>query len=259
MFAKEWKGQWMERILHLDITDSTNEVLKKLAEDGAREGQVVIADEQLAGKGRRGRKFESPKGKGIYFSYLLRPKKMTPELSTLTARTAVAIQRAIYKACGIQTGIKWVNDLVLHQKKVCGILTEMSMEAGEIRYVIIGIGINVNEEEKDFPEELRKIATSFSIEMGKTFSRGKLIGEMVKELDQMCSGFLTQKETYLEEYRKFCITTGKEVCVISGESKRRAYALCVNEDYSLEVEYEDGNRESLNAGEVSVRGIEGYI
>ncbi len=249
----------MERIIQFDITDSTNEALKRLAKDGAPEGQVVIADAQSAGKGRRGRSFASPKGKGIYFSYLLRPKSMTLALSTLTARTAVAVQQAIQTVCGVWTGIKWVNDLVLHGKKVCGILTEMSVEDGEIRYVIIGIGINVNEAVTDFPEELRDIATSLSIEMGKTFSREKLIGEIVRELDKMWYEMERLQTEYLETYRKACITIGKEVQVIAGEAKRRAKAVQVNEDYSLEVEYEDGSRESLNSGEVSVRGVEGYV
>lgn len=249
----------MERMIHFDITDSTNETLKRLAKDGAREGQIVVADAQSAGKGRRGRSFASPKGKGIYFSYLLRPTRMTPELSTLTARTAVAVQRAIQTVCGVRTGIKWVNDLVLHGKKVCGILTEMSVEDGKIQYVIIGIGINVNEETIDFPEELREIATSLSMELGKTFSREKLIGEMVRELDKMWYEMEISQAEYLEAYRNACMTIGKEVWVIAGESRRKAKALQVNEDYSLEVEYEDGSRESLNSGEVSVRGMEGYV
>lgn len=249
----------MERILRLDTVDSTNNVLKNLAEQGAEEGQIVVAEEQSAGKGRRGRSFSSPKGKGIYFSYLLRPEELDASVSTLTPRAAVAVARTIQKVCGICPQIKWVNDLVIHGKKVCGILTEMTMEEGKIRHVILGIGINVNQEAEDFPEELAEIATSLSIEVGRTLSREQLIEELVKELDAMWVGEETMDAEYLEEYQRRCVTIGKDVCVISGSSRRKARAIQVNEDYSLQVEYEEGERENLNSGEVSVRGVEGYV
>lgn len=249
----------MERILRLDTVKSTNDVLKSLAEQGAKEGQIVIAEEQSAGKGRRGRSFSSPKGKGIYFSYLLRPEKLDASVSTLTPRAAVAVSRAIQKVSGMCPQIKWVNDLVIRGKKVCGILTEMAMEGGKIHHVILGIGINVNQEAEDFPEELAEIATSLSIEAGRTFSRERLIEELVKELDEMWRGMETTGGEYLEEYRRRCVTTGQDVCVISGSSRRKARAIQVNEDYSLQVEYEEGEREDLNSGEVSVRGVEGYV
>lgn len=249
----------MERILHLDTVNSTNDVLKSLAEQGAKEGQIVVAEEQSAGRGRRGRRFSSPKGKGIYFSYLLRPENLNASVSTLTPRAAVAVARAIQKVSGIYPRIKWVNDLVIHGKKVCGILTEMAMEKGKIRHVILGIGINVNQAAEDFPEELSEIATSLSIEAGEIFSRERLIEELVKELDEMWGGMETTEEEYLEEYRSRCVTIGKDICVISGNSRRKARAILVNEDYSLQVEYEGGERENLNSGEVSVRGVEGYV
>ena len=249
----------MERILHFDVVDSTNEVLKRLAEQGAGEGQIVVAEGQSAGKGRRGRSFSSPKGKGIYFSYLLRPKKLDTSVSTLTPRAAVAAARAIQKVSGICPQIKWVNDLVIHGKKVCGILTEMAMDEGMIRYVILGIGINVNQEAEDFPEELAEIATSLSLEAGRTFSRETLTEALVKELDEMWGATEIREEEYLEEYRRRCVTTGKEVCVISGNRRENARAIRVNEDYSLEVAYADGGTERLNSGEVSVRGVEGYV
>lgn len=249
----------MERILHLDIADSTNNKLKELAAAGAPEGQIVIAQEQSAGKGRRGRSFASPKGAGIYFSYLFKPEKMTAELSALTAWTAVAVHNAIKAACGMETGIKWVNDLVLNKKKLCGILTEMSIEDGHIKYVVIGIGINVNHKPADFPEEVREIATSLHIESGQTFSREAITEELIKELDKLREDFPLGKKAYLEAYREACVTIGKEVCVISGDSKRHAKALRINDDFSLEVEYENGQRESLSSGEVSVRGLEGYV
>ena len=167
-----------------ESVDSTNTVLKGLASGGAPSGTVVIADHQTGGKGRRGRSFESPSGVGIYLSYLLKPESGFDKISDLTSWTAVAIADAIKNAYGLDTQIKWVNDLLMNRKKICGILTEASVE-GESGYIdtcIIGIGVNVNESE--FPSEISEIATSLSIENGgKKFFRAKLAAEIIKSMD----------------------------------------------------------------------------
>lgn len=177
--------QRMKSVICLDCVDSTNNRLRDLALSGAPDGQIVIANEQFSGRGRRGREFVSPKDKGIYLSMLFYPNSLPSDIIEITAWTAVAVNNAIQSVCGIRAGIKWVNDLVLNQRKVCGILTEMSVESesGYVQYVIIGIGLNVNEKESDFPKEIRNIATSLSLETNTAYSRAHLASEIIKELD----------------------------------------------------------------------------
>ena len=156
----------MQTVECLASVDSTNNRLRELALAGAPNGQVVLANEQTQGKGRRGRAFASPQDNGIYLSILFHPDTLPTDIVEITAWTAVATNNAIEEVCGVRAGIKWVNDLVIDRKKICGILTEMSVESesGYIQYLIIGIGINVNEQAEDFPEEVRHIATSLAME-----------------------------------------------------------------------------------------------
>ena len=159
----------METVECIDSVDSTNKSLRELADSGARDGTVLLANCQTAGRGRLGRAFVSPRDKGIYLSLLLRPRLAPRDTTALTAWTAVAARRAIKKVCGLDTGIKWVNDIVHNGRKLCGILTEMSVEGetGAINCIIVGIGINVNETAEDFPDELRDKAARFSPKRAK--------------------------------------------------------------------------------------------
>ena len=169
----------------LDTVDSTNTLLKEMARQGAPAGSVVISDEQTGGKGRRGRSFLSPSGTGIYLSYLMIPKGGREIISEVTAWTAVAVREAVSEVCGVTCDIKWVNDPLINNHKICGILTELSVvaESGDIDNVIIGIGINVNHKKEDFPEELRDIATSISAECGgKVFARAELASCLIGKL-----------------------------------------------------------------------------
>ena len=177
----------MQAVECLDSVDSTNNRLRELALAGAPNGQVVLADKQTQGRGRRGRAFASPQDNGIYLSILFYPDSLPTDIVEITAWTAVATNNAIAAVCGVRAGIKWVNDLVFGRKKVCGILTEMSVESegGYVQYIIIGIGINVNEQEGDFPEELQDIATSLAMETGNTHSRARLAAALIHELDKM--------------------------------------------------------------------------
>ncbi len=245
----------MERVIVLDSTDSTNKYLRQLAYDGVPDGQVVIADHQTAGRGRMGRNFFSPKGKGIYFSYMLKPDHAPQDAVTLTAWTAVAMVRAIEKTSGFRPGIKWVNDLVSGGRKLCGILTEMSIESetGRIDSIIIGIGININNEETDFPEDLREIASSIAVLSGHQVSRSALAASMIRELDKMRADWPDKKEEYLRAYREYDITSGRNVTVISGGKNRDAQAIMINEDFSLKVRFPDGSTEDLSSGEVSLK------
>lgn len=232
-----------------------------MAFDGAPAGQIVIAESQTAGRGRYGRQFVSPKGKGIYISALLRPDNVDPQnAANLTAWVAVAICNAVEKVCGVRPAIKWVNDLLLNGRKICGILTEMSIESenGHIQYIVAGAGLNVNETAEDFPEELREKATSVFAETGKEFSRAQIAAEIIKELDIMAASFPDNKEPYLSAYKRDCVTVGKQVRVC-GKEERFGTAKEINDDFSLTVKFDDGEEKPVKSGEVTVRGENGYI
>ncbi len=248
-----------ENVFCFDTIDSTNKRAKELAADGAPSGTVVISAAQTAGRGRRGRSFLSPKGKGVYLSYLFRPT-CTPEDSTvLTALTAVAARRTILSACGLSVGIKWVNDLILNERKIAGILTELSLESesGHIDFAVIGIGINVSERREDFPEELRCKATSLAAESGEEISAPRLAAALIAKMDEMTAAFPTETAAYLEEYRAANVTTGREVIVRAPSGDRPAVALGINDDFSLRVRYENGEEQTVFTGEVAVRGLYG--
>ncbi len=248
-----------DNIFCLDSVGSTNEDLKERTEKGAGSGTVVIAAEQSGGKGRIGRGFYSPKGTGLYLSYLLSANTEAEDMIPVTAWTAVAVLRAIRDVTGLSCGIKWVNDLILNKKKVCGILSEMGYkkETGQLATIVIGIGINVNQEV--FPEDLSKKATSLYLEGKKKTPLTALAAEIIRNLDRLAADFPDRKESYLNEYRKSSLLIGKDVTVLSGNTQKKATALAVNEDFSLQLRYADGTTEALSSGEVSVRGEHGYV
>ena len=244
-------------IINLTVTDSTNNVLKQMAHDGAPSGTVVTADCQTAGKGRLGRSFASPAGKGIYLSYLMRPSADMDLISTVTCYAAVAVVNAIYSVCGIRPSIKWVNDLQINGRKICGILTEMTGDA-----VIIGIGINVNDAPEDLPEQIRSFSSSIRMEMGldEDIPRQAIIDALIGELNKINSTFPSSHREYLTAYRSLCNTVGLNVSVVSAhnhssEIPRPGKAVGIGDDFSLRVLFEDGHEESLSSGEVSVRRI----
>lgn len=251
----------MRSVVCLDTVDSTNNALREMALSGAPAGQIVLADHQTGGRGRMGRSFASPRGMGVYLSALLRPDCLPEDTGSITAFTAVAMCDAIERACGIRPGIKWVNDLILDGKKITGILTEMSVEAesGHVGYVVVGVGINVNQLEADFPPELREIAGSLRQSTGSPVSRGELAAEMIRAFDVLRGKFPQGREKYLAAYRRDCVTTGKRVVVRRGTIERTAFAERVSDNFGLAVCYDGGGRETLTSGEVSVRGIAGYV
>ena len=206
---------------------------------------------------RRGRAFASPQDNGIYLSILFHPDTLPTDIVEITAWTAVATNNAIEEVCGVRAGIKWVNDLVIDRKKICGILTEMSVESesGYIQYLIIGIGINVNGQAEDFPEDVRHIATSLAMKTGKTHSRAALAAALIRELDSMCRAWPKEKTKYLEAYRRDNITTGKEITVVRGTEEAPAFAVAIGDDFSLQVRYADGRSEALSSGEISIKGL----
>ncbi len=238
--------------------DSTNAYLKRTP--GLPHGTAVLADCQTAGRGRSGRSFQSPSGKGVYLSLLLRPA-LTPEgLMPVTAMTAVAVCDAVERACGTRPQIKWTNDLLLGGKKIAGILTEMTLHAGSVEALIIGVGINVRQVAADFTPEVAEMATSLSAALGKAVFRPRLAAEMLAALDRMGDALGGDLTAWVERYRKDCVTLGRPVRLLWREGdSREAVALDVDEQFGLQVRYRDGSTETIRSGEVSVRGLYGYV
>lgn len=251
----------LELVTCLDSVDSTNSYLKRAAQSSAASGQIVIANSQTSGRGRLGRSFTSSEGKGIYLSALFAPDCSPEEIANITAWTAVAVSKAIQNITNLKCGIKWVNDLVIENKKVCGILTEMSVEAesGKVQHIIIGIGVNVHYKESDFPEEIRNIASSLSCFSEKKISRAALTAAIISELDLMMKKWPHSLNEYLSDYRARCVSTEKEVYIVKNGEKIQAFSEKIEDDFSLTVRYPDGTSEKVASGEVSVRGLYGYI
>ena len=248
-------------LLCLDAIDSTNTECKRRAMAGAPHGLVVLSEEQSGGRGRRGRSFQSPRGRGLYLSVLLRPNLSLAEVNDFTTWVAVAVCDGIEAACGVRPQIKWTNDLILGGKKLCGILTELGLESEthSLQYLVTGIGVNVNHAPEDFDEEVRSIATSLSMYLGKPVRRAALAVEIIRALDKMYAGFPQNKQEYLARYRADCMTIGKEIQVITPTSRQEAKALAIDDEFRLVVEFPDGTQTALSAGEVSVRGMYGYV
>lgn len=240
--------------------DSTNTYLKREAMSGAPDGLCAVANEQTAGRGRVGRSFLSAPDCGVYLSVLVRPNCAAAECATLTSHAAVAVCRAIRKVSGAQPGIKWTNDILLGGRKICGILTELSLEgeSGAVDSVVIGIGINANNGPESFPSELRAIAGSIRSFTGVSVDRSALAAAVITELDEMLEQWKRDPRVYLEAYRGLCLTTGKEVRVLRGDQERIGFAVAIMDDFALMVRYPDGTSEALTGGEVSVRGLLGY-
>lgn len=249
------------RLLCLDSVDSTNTEVKRRAAQGAAEGLVILSRHQSAGRGRAGRSFHSPDQLGLYLSALLRPPLSVREVVHFTAWTAVAVCDGIQAACGLRPQIKWTNDLVLGGKKLCGILTELGLDqqTGHLDYLVVGVGVNVNHSPADFPEDIRSMATSLSMELGRPTDHISLAAHIIRALDRMYARFPGDKSAYLEQYRADCLTVGKPVRLITPASSRDAVALGIDDEFRLLVEYPDGTTQAVSTGEVSVRGLFGYV
>ena len=251
---------WRDTLYWYESLDSTNTHAKSLAREGVPHGTVVIAGNQTAGRGRMGRSFHSPAGTGIYLSVILRPQCPPSQLMHLTCAVAVAMCDAVEKVAGVRPGVKWINDLVLNEKKLGGILTELAIDphTGLTDYAVVGIGINCCQQSKDFPPELQEIATSL-LSSGFHVSTATLAAEMITALHRMDAALLTEKKQLMERYRADCITLGKDIAVHSSHCVRPGKALDVDEDGGLLVAFPDGTKETVSSGEVSVRGLYNYI
>lgn len=252
---------WASGVQVRDTVDSTNNVLKAMAEAGAPHGTILIADEQTGGRGRQGKSFASPKGVGLYYSLLLRPSCAPTQVGHVTAMVAVAACDAVEAVTGVRPGIKWTNDLVLNGRKLAGILTEMSAEweSGTLQYLVTGIGINCNYQKTDFPEEVQPMAASLLLETGVRVDRCQLAAELTKAFYRMQSELLSGKARWLERYKQDCVTLGRPVKVLRGQDVRTGTALGIDENGGLIVRYDSGETGVVYSGEVSVRGLYGYV
>ena len=245
----------------LPEVDSTNLRAKQLAAEGAADGTVVVADLQTAGRGRLGRSFQSPGGQGIYLTALLRPDLPPERLSPVTAMAGVAVCRAVERLCKVSPGLKWPNDPVLEGKKLCGILTELSLEGetGRVQDLVLGIGINVSQRPEDFNPEVREIATSLAQALGRPMSRPALAAEVIREVDQLYAALAAgELGPYLAEYRRRCVNLGRTVRLLGPGGGETAEALDIDADFGLVVRTADGTVRTVRSGEVSVRGLYGY-
>lgn len=246
---------WADKLHWFDTIDSTNSQAKAMAQKGAPHGTVLIADRQTGGRGRMGRSFCSPGGAGIYMSVILRPECRATEIMHLTCAVAVAVCDAIECVCGLRPGIKWINDLLIGNKKLGGILTELSLLPGtdQVSYAVVGIGINCHQESQDFPDEIRNIAVSLKTAIGTCVSREKLAAKMIKSIYQMDGILLRDKAHILEQYRRDCVTLGQDIYLIKGEEKTPCRGLNIDSEGALIVEFADGSTQAVNSGEVSIR------
>ena len=242
-------GECDNTIIVMDEVDSTNLEIKRLAQDGAKDGTVVIADRQSSGRGRLGRSFFSPAGSGIYMSILIKPSFEEERAVIVTTAVSVAVCRAIEKDSGKRPLIKWVNDLYLNGKKICGILTEAIRDArsGKIEYIVIGIGVNCAETE--FPDDIKNIAGSIC-EKEEELSRNELAAEIIKEINLM--GNLANSRDFIDEYKRRSLVIGKDIRII-GKSEELATVLDIDENGGLVVRLWDGETKILSSGEISIR------
>jgi BirA family transcriptional regulator, biotin operon repressor / biotin---[acetyl-CoA-carboxylase] ligase len=270
-------------IVYFDTIDSTNSYAKKLGNANCVEGTVVVADMQTEGRGRLGRQWNSASGKGIWMSIVLKPNIGPEDAQIITIAAAIAVVAALKKSVGIDAGIKWPNDIIIDGKKVCGILTEMNSEMERVNFIVLGIGLNVNQTAEDFPEDIKDLATSLKIHLNKgtdrgnsspdllnctsqvnrppdslDFNRCEIIKNLLYELERIYSkiskGFITE---IIDEWKRHSITLGKDVRIISKSTNFTGVAINITKDGKLVVKCDDGEVREVISGEVSVRGILG--
>ena len=241
-----------------EIIDSTNAQAKRLAEEGYGNGTLIVADHQNAGRGRRGRSWESPAGTSISMTVLLKPDIEPNNASMITLVAALAVAKAITRLTGADAGIKWPNDIVMNGKKVCGILTEMSVQFDHVNYIVVGIGINVSTE--CFPEEIQDIATSLRLETGKLISRAELIEAVWEYFEEDYERYLQTQDlrNLVKDYNARLVNMHQRVKVLDLKEPYEGNARGITPKGELIVDTWD-SRKRVSSGEVSVRGIYGYV
>lgn len=251
---------WVAKeVLYFDTIDSTNTKAQELAEKGYPSGTLVVADKQESGKGRRGRSWVSPSGTGIFMTLMIKPDINPNNASMLTLVAALAVAKAITSVTGEEALIKWPNDIVVNGKKVCGILTEMNAQFDYINHIVVGIGINVHNE--SFPEEISQMASSLMIEAGgKRFHRAQIIAETMSYFEQYYDTFLKTQDlsALVREYDKLLVNRNKSVRVLDPKEPFDGKAMGITPKGELIVDTWE-SRKLVSSGEVSVRGIYGYV
>ena len=251
-----WAGS---SICYREETESTNDLAKKLAAEGCPEGTLVTADYQSSGKGRRGRAWSSPKGEAVYMSLVLRPDLPPASASMVTLVGAMAVTAAVGRETGLSCQIKWPNDVVSGGRKVCGILTEMSAELDCIHYIVMGMGINTGQ--REFPEELREKATSLLLECGRPVNRCRLAAAVLEEFEGLYARFLEDGDLrgLAAEYNSRLAGLGREVRILDPAGAYTGVSRGIDEEGGLLVEMDGGDTRRVVSGEVSVRGLYGYV
>lgn len=251
----EWAGK---PVVYYPETDSTNIRIRHLGDEGAPHGTLAVADRQTAGRGRRGRTWESPGGSCIYMSILLRPDLAPEKAPMLTLVMACGVAEGIMDFADVKVQIKWPNDIIVSGKKLAGILTEMSTQVDYINHVTVGVGINVNVQ--NFPEEIQT-ATSLLSETGTQTKRAPVIAAVMKHFEENYKIFMQTEDMsgLMEKYSSLLVNQGREVLILEKDAEYKAYAEGINQKGELVVRREDGTVENICAGEVSVRGVYGYV
>lgn len=252
------------KIYYFRSIDSTNKYAKDMASEGCLDGTVVVADTQTAGRGRLGRVWSSAEKKGIWMSVVLRPTIPPEEVQLITLGASVAVVSAIYTALGLQAGIKWPNDIILDGKKVCGILIEMSCEMEQVGFIVVGIGINVNHVLEDFPEGIRNTATSLKLQVNgdpkDTINRSNIIKKILEELERIYENIKSgSSKDIIDKWKKYSVTIGKQVRVTAKGMEYIGTATNITDDGKLVLTLADGSTHEVISGEVSVRGLLGYV
>lgn len=254
------EGQQIGReLFNYDEIDSTNNYAKKMANEGCPHGTVIVAERQTLGRGRVGRQWQSDNSSGLWFSIVIRPDLEPERVQIITLAASIAVVEGIRKELGINCGIKWPNDIILDSSKLGGILTELSAEPGHVNYVVVGIGINVNQSLTDFDTDLRNKATSIYINTGKKYSRVRLLGSILSSFEEIYSVLLEGRaEEIIDRWNRSSVTIGKEVKIVSKDIEYIGTAQSIASDGKLVVKCKDGKTMIVSAGEVQVRGLLGY-
>lgn len=246
-------------IHRFETIDSTNTYAKQLAQQGAENATFVVARHQTGGRGRMGRTFHSPAGQGLYLSMILRPGCSADQLMHLTCAAGVAACDAIEKTTAFRPSIKWTNDIVCGKRKLGGILTELGFNGSDLEYAIIGIGINCFQSAEDFPEELQQIAASLSMICKERPNIDALEANLIHALTEISERLLSEKASIMNRYRIDCITPGNDISILQNDTVTHGKALDIDDDGGLIVSLADGTVKTVGFGEVSIRGMYGYL
>ncbi|MGB9716489.1 MAG: biotin--[acetyl-CoA-carboxylase] ligase [Thermodesulfovibrionales bacterium] len=252
---KGTEGSIVKEILFYDKIDSTNTIAEHLAKEGKAEGTVILAETQKKGKGRLGRIWVSPPYVNIYMSIILRPKIELKDITLITIMASIACVRALRKVSDLDITIKWPNDLTVSGKKIGGILTDLHIAEKVLKYAVTGIGVNINMDSSDLPDEIKDIATSLKIETGRTYSRTKILIEILNEIDKWYRVLKDMKrKKILEEWKLLSSTLGRKVIIATGKETLRGIAESINDEGMLVLRLPSGERRVIYTGDLSISG-----